>query len=78
MVSGVVGIVKVFIHFVSKNFYRACSNDFFINLKKKPYNRPILAMHVSYILLFRYLSLDCRRWYESYEHDGTGPFSRRG
>ena len=31
MVSGVVGIVKVFIHFVSKIFYRACSNDFFIN-----------------------------------------------
>ena len=40
MVSGVVGIVKVFFHFVSKKIYRACSNDFFfINLKKKtPYN----------------------------------------
>lgn len=77
MVSGVVGIVKVFFHFVSKNFYRACSNDFFLLIEKKTHHT-ILAMHVSYILLFRYLSLDCRRCYESYEHDGTGPFSRRG
>ena len=29
MVSGVVGIVKVFFHFVSKNLYRACNKDFF-------------------------------------------------
>ena len=52
MVSGVVGIVKVFFHFVSKNFYRACGNDFFIrpNLKKKTIQYWQCMYHIFYYL----------------------------